>query len=191
MDTWLPFSSSLKCLFTKHIRGLNMSSRDSVVLHDSLLRQSTRKQVSADLKARSHVFVWQHRLIHISKSPTSPMLVKFPAFLPRSKVTSSVVLPAMQIGARCFRCFFPVSVGQTYNKSGRKFADPQQRACRKYVTFKSSCGSLTHNIVHCCSVVEQRGIQKSEVRFPDSELSEIFFVPRGYTNEKISLFKPG
>lgn len=109
-NTWLPFSSSFKCLVTKHIRGLNMSSSEGEVWHDSLLKQLTRKQVSADLKARSHFLVWQHRLMHISKSPTSPMLVKFPALFPRSKVTSSVVFPAMQTGARCFRCFFPVSM---------------------------------------------------------------------------------
>ena len=47
--------------------------------------------------------------MHIPKSPTSPMFVKFPAFFPRSRVTSSVVFPAMHTGARCLRCFFPVS----------------------------------------------------------------------------------
>lgn len=86
-----------------------MSSREGEVWHDSLLKHLTRKQVSADLKARSHFWCWQQRLMHISKSPTSPMLVKFPALFPSSKVTSSVVFPAIQTGARCFRCFFPVS----------------------------------------------------------------------------------
>lgn len=118
----LPLSLSSKCLLTKHIRGLNISSREGEVLHDSLLKQLTRKQVSDDLKATSQFFCWQHRLMHIPKSPTSPMFVKFPAFFPRSRVTSSVVFPAMHTGARCLRCFFPVSRRKRRNFSRGHFA---------------------------------------------------------------------
>lgn len=109
---YLPLSLSCEFLLTKDICGLNISSRAGVVWHDSVLKQLTRKQVSVDLNATSQAAFWQHRLIHISKSPTSPMFVKFPAFFPRSKVRSSVVFPAMQTGARCLRCFFPVADGQ-------------------------------------------------------------------------------
>ena len=59
--------------------------------------------------------------MHIPKSPTSPMFVKFPDFFPRSRVTSSVVFPAIHTGARCFRCFFPVSRKETINFSRGHF----------------------------------------------------------------------
>lgn len=59
--------------------------------------------------------------MHIPKSPTSPMFVKFPAFFPRSRVTSSVVFPAMHTGARCLRCFFPVSRKKRRNFSRGHF----------------------------------------------------------------------
>ena len=85
--------------------------------------------------------------MHIPKSPTSPMFVKFPAFFPRSRVTSSVVFPAMHTGARCFRCFFPVS-----RKKRRNFSRAHM-TIRKISTFSSStlekaCLSSQNNYVH-------------------------------------------
>ena len=110
----LPSSSScsFERLLTKQSFGLKKSVMESDVSHESLLKQCTRKQVSADLYATSHSLSWQQCLMQMSKSPTSPIFVKFPALRPRARVVSSRTLSAWQTGARCFLCLLPFSSGE-------------------------------------------------------------------------------
>ena len=105
-------SSSFERLLTKQSFGLKKSVMESDVSHESLLKQCTRKQVSADLYATSHSLSWQQCLMQMSKSPTSPIFVKFPALRPRARVVSSRTLSAWQTGARCFLCLLPFSSGE-------------------------------------------------------------------------------